>query len=611
MVLLETDKEAYGMSFNDTSIALKSGDEVLQFDMNGKQIKTTTIEPQSSLVCVYNDQIIYNNGQGIYMKSGEENKQIAEGRYFTVKTYGNRLVASSIADSSLVEVNLDTLKSKTVILTGDQMIINIAPVETGYIGLSFDNVLYTFDLEGKIVLEESMDVLGPKIFLQTINVLDFSLTTSGLYLSYIKGSLTDTSVDGIEHMVLTKINGEKPQVSADNSLTLYTHYKDYAAEMMVKNYMAEHDVQITIKSFDELSDEDYLKKINTDIIAGESVDIVSFDGLPADKLIENGFFTPLTDDLSEEEKAAYYQGVYEGIKYNNQLYGLPISLQSDGLFMVTDALTSEAKDYIATPSFENFKAMVNSYTGDQKLFRDTNDRTLLDLMISNQMDDLLDRNSNQPLNEALLNEVIDTLDIIKNEAMDATVGNDELNYYGAMGKFVAELIRSVGSFSIGRLKATIDEDYVLAPFPGDEKYTGYASVYGVSSSTEKEQLAKAFVKYLSTDVDFQSSISMMGMTPAVKAASEASGDQLKALGGEIVMPMKTKYGDKQIKLNPLEDDETENINNIINNTKNFDTYEGVVKQLIIDEVINHLLTGSSREALMNTLNNKLFLYYNE
>lgn len=79
---------------------------------------------------------------------------------------------------------------------------------------------------------------------------------------------------------------------------------------------------------DSVTREDALKRLNTEIMAGEGPDILVLDNMPVDSYIEKGLLqdlTPVLNNLSGEEEL--FQNIIDAVKKENQIYMVPCEVR--------------------------------------------------------------------------------------------------------------------------------------------------------------------------------------------------------------------------------------------------------------------------------------------
>lgn len=84
------------------------------------------------------------------------------------------------------------------------------------------------------------------------------------------------------------------------------------------------EYEIGIEEGSSVTKEDALKKLNTEIMAGEGPDLLILDDIPADSYIEKGLLkdlTPIVDGLDDDEKL--FDNVVEAFRRDDGLYMIP------------------------------------------------------------------------------------------------------------------------------------------------------------------------------------------------------------------------------------------------------------------------------------------------
>lgn len=101
----------------------------------------------------------------------------------------------------------------------------------------------------------------------------------------------------------------------------------------VSIYQTEHpevyvEYEIGMEDNSSVTREDALKKLNTEIMAGNGPDVLILDGLPVDSYIEKGLLkdiSPLIDGLSEEGKL--FDNIVEAFRKDGKMYTVPCEIQ--------------------------------------------------------------------------------------------------------------------------------------------------------------------------------------------------------------------------------------------------------------------------------------------
>lgn len=619
--------------FNDKHILIsgysEEGFKGQLFDRNGGFIKDIVMNTEQNseeaygynqIIGIHNGTILSTNGETIdeYNIENDSSKTLLNESMMSPVIYKGALYGSNATNGSILKISLDTLSKEEISIPKDTYLTIFTPTETGYVGIDYENTIHTLDKEGKLLGIESLKKMGPKKFNGFLQITSMVKAGDQYYFKTFGGSILDMGeAENISEEIcsITKVDGPKPVEEQDNTITIYTRRMDYLLDMYAKEYMAKNpDKNIEIKSFDDLSDEDYLKKINTDIISGQNIDLMSFDGIPVDKLIKKGFFRSLDDALTDEEKNSYYSELLKGIQYNGKLYGLPINMSTNGLFINTENMTPSTKAYIEKPTFDNFMGLINDHQNETKLFRKLEPEAIITMLIQNQLSELVDNSNSKPLNDVLLNRVLDAYNAIQEKASDQSTGNDEFIYYGSKGNFIAEPLGNLEYFTYRKTLELMPGKYAIAPYPGNDHFSGSSQMLGILEKSQNSEAAINFLKFLSTDEKVQSSMSMMGLTSVNKNIIEASIEKLKKesqMEMSFVWPETTKYGERNFEMSSQTEEDYRLFDDINEKTINFNNFNNAILKLITKEIKHHFENQTSREELIQSLNNKLYLYYNE
>ena len=113
------------------------------------------------------------------------------------------------------------------------------------------------------------------------------------------------------------------------SLSVYSLEDSYSIRTAISLYQINHpevyvDYEIGMAEGDAVTREDALKKLNTQIMAGEGPDVLMMDGLPMDSYIEKGLLLELTDLMSDLSKEVdFYENLYQAMAKDGKIYVVP------------------------------------------------------------------------------------------------------------------------------------------------------------------------------------------------------------------------------------------------------------------------------------------------
>lgn len=142
-----------------------------------------------------------------------------------------------------------------------------------------------------------------------------------------------------------------PNVPAvpENMLTLYSLKENDSVRQAISYYQMEHpdafvSYRIGMGDDDSVTREDALKKLNTEIMAGEGPDLLVLDDMPLDSYVEKGMLLDLTEYLSAySAKDPLFDNVIDALKRDGKAYVAPATVSvpriasiADGMENVTD-----------------------------------------------------------------------------------------------------------------------------------------------------------------------------------------------------------------------------------------------------------------------------------
>lgn len=123
----------------------------------------------------------------------------------------------------------------------------------------------------------------------------------------------------------------------EKMITVYSLREDNNIRQAVSFYQTQHsDVfvsyQIGMDSGDSVTREDALKKLNTEIMAGEGPDLIVMDDMPLDSYASKGLLMDLTDYLAEySKKEPLFDNVIDALKKDGKAYVAPATIAVPGL----------------------------------------------------------------------------------------------------------------------------------------------------------------------------------------------------------------------------------------------------------------------------------------
>lgn len=164
-------------------------------------------------------------------------------------------------------------------------------------------------------------------------LIDGSLSRLGSPLYNLKGMVLlgggeFLSVSSSGKVIRFTYDPDMPSVPSEH-LSVYSLKDSYSMRTAISLYQINHpeiyvDYEVGMEEGGALTREDALKKLNTQIMAGEGPDILMMDGLPMDSYIEKGLLLDLTglmEEIGQEEDL--YENLYQAMARDGKVYVVP------------------------------------------------------------------------------------------------------------------------------------------------------------------------------------------------------------------------------------------------------------------------------------------------
>jgi len=638
------------------SLMGENDDKVVVYDTTGEILGEYSIElmrkfndgqgniyPAMDKRMFMNDRFIYFVGNNFRLtafniETGETN-QVTEEQYMAFDIEGDKLYLLMAGEGMSVDVvNLEIGQvEESILLETEGFFMNIYKTDNGYMTIDFDSKVYVYDNQGKEKETMNLKAHGPRIFNGKVNVGSLHYDGNSLFVGIageINMATISDSVEGkagesdAQIMKLTEVKGENPYTAGLSTLNIYMKNKNYIIEMMAEGFMKDHpDVDVKIINHDNVSNEDYVKKLNTELISGEAIDIVMFDQLPVRKLADKGFFADLGKLIQPEELENMYPNVLESIKYKGNLYGLPLTLKVNGLYLDKSYFDSYEGDIQKDmASLDGFAKALESFSEDEDGDGDGIDEKsplramekdeILKALLTGFSQELYDfDNSSKTLNDEKFIEILETVDQISQpEIMNAEMDYDNYVFNGTKGAIGADLLNNAGFEDIQFTNVIFDGDYKLLSLPNGKGAGASfnAEMMGVVSSTINTDIACEFVKYLCLDEKVQKSLMEFSKISADKRIidyKKANNQYAGQVG--LVYAKETKYGNREIGIKEPENTHLDELDRLLKNASTSTVWANEIIGLTVEEANKYFSGAMSREEMIESLNNKLFLYMNE
>lgn len=590
--------------------------ELLSPVYEGKKYKS-----EDPFISIIGDKLIFKNNSGyqVYDLITSEISPIVNGYLDAVKIIDGKVLGILIDQKPMiVEVDLTSKETTIMMELKDEAFYKcFTSTDEGYLGIGFEGNLEYINISSNEVIKESLKELGDTRFLRQLFYNNVEKIGDDLYLSTIEMKQGDEAPIFINSILkLTKKDGVNPSKANLKNIVIYGKNRDYLLEMASKNYMGSHnDVVIDIKTFDDLSTDDYIKLVNTNVLSGEQVDMIYFDELPVTKLINKGFFEPLDNHITDEEMANIDPNILQSLKYNGSIYGFPRTVKFYSLY-ASDAISKDSiADYKNSEySFDGYFNLMSSISKtNAKALRSIDKATLFDIYLGNNIQAIIDVN-NKSFNIEKFTQLVDLVEnSCDDKNMDKNMDWDSFVYYGTKGNIGFEPIQDgdVGRYQY--FKMMYGSNYNLLPLPSyNGGYTINVNPMGVLASSSMKEDAIDFLKYSTLNESSMENLVQFDQLPlSSKIIREYMESNKNEGAGSLMYSEATKYGDKAIEINVPYNSEYAMIIDQYKNAKGSNAFHKDILNLLSKEAKSYFESEEDKENFVSNVQNKINLYLNE
>lgn len=387
-----------------------------------------------------------------------------------------------------------------------------------------------------------------------------------------------------------------------------------------------------IEGWDEAATNDYINRINTELMSGKGPDVLAMDVLPFHKYAESGYLEDLRSFMEADETfdmSGYQRNIIEGTRYKSGQYLIPLGYRFFFITLdksrVNGATAAALREKGKFTYWELTDAVRDQFMGDEsgamvidfqegasraarRLFI-SNYRTYVDL--ENKKARFADGDFAQMLSKIERQRADSYFDPEFNSQADWVEylsGSDRHYYFQyqldmLMGWIFAE--RPDIAEQSGFTYPSADEIAgILVNDEGQAEFT-YTQAYGMNANSKNKTLAWAFIKFLMSE-EMQKSLSLWGF-PINK---EAFGDYTKGFFADGIA------GDGVREITIKENIDAyrayiERLDGFISDLSYYAITDRVIDNMFVDEVGLFLKGSKSAEETAAALQNKAQLYLNE
>ena len=306
-----------------THIAKGEGDELKKLNIPWQQTKGSR-EPTSISILKNGDMVIVDERVGIerYSLSNES----------FVRSYEGKTSEAIVVNDTLYQIN------------SGQGTIEAYDVDNGKLKRSIP--CDTIDANAKLVVGEDEDLYlvgnsGIKHLTKGGSV--WELIVDGNNAFFKMPSYTCTYAKAINKEIYTlfkRVDGgaqfkkyfysKDTPTTASRELIAYTLKENNSLNQIITQYQGSNPevkitVQIGLERGSSLTEEDAIKALNTEILAGKGPDLILLDGLDIETYIEKGMLTDMSNWLkTTEEPKMYLENIVQAYETQEKIYAVPM-----------------------------------------------------------------------------------------------------------------------------------------------------------------------------------------------------------------------------------------------------------------------------------------------
>ena len=306
-----------------THIAKGEGDELKKLNIPWQQTKGSR-EPTSISILKNGDMVIVDERVGIerYSLSNES----------FVRSYDGKTSEAIVVNDTLYQIN------------SGQGTIEAYDVDNGKLKRSIP--CDTIDANAKLVVGEDEDLYlvgnsGIKHLTKGGSV--WELIVDGNNAFFKMPSYTCTYAKAINKEIYTlfkRVDGgaqfkkyfysKDTPTTASTEIIAYTLKENNSLNQIITQYQASHPevkitVQIGLERGSSLTEEDAIKALNTELLAGKGPDLILLDGLDIETYIEKGMLTDMSNWLkTTEEPKMYLENIVQAYETKDKICAVPM-----------------------------------------------------------------------------------------------------------------------------------------------------------------------------------------------------------------------------------------------------------------------------------------------
>lgn len=606
----ENSSNVYVYNFDGKLVKTDKNDIFKEEEFEGKIYKAS----KSDLKKINNCYYFYKSRQLKKLNLETELVESVFNNFTKMDTISNKKAygVSPGEKNTFLEVNLKNAESK--ILFEKENFFSLMAITKnldGILGINYGNEIVNIGETGEVLEKISLKEKGDQLFIGDLMVNKIIGDLNTFYIQVVKPNPKNGELNN-ELYKITKKKGINEFKENQKKITLYTHNEEFILKRFSETFMKDNiNISIEIKSFPELSTNDYMKKINSEILSGNNVDLVLYDKLPVRKLIEKEFLA----DLTSVAKSKVSNNMLNALSYKNKVYGLPYEVNFTNMYFDNEKMNNMVEKYLEDNSYENYIRLLEYLSKDNiDATRKLDKSEIFEVFIQSSIDEIVNIDK-KSFNKEKLKELLNAVNVVTNSKfMNNEMGKDEFIFNGYGGKIALDLQKKGTINEIAYKNVLFDnKSYKLLPAPSENKgSTINGNMIGVLEKSKNKEEAIRFLEYITLNEDVQNSMigfDMASLNPEIikeKAKNTTNQGQVT-----IVYGKETKYGNRSIEQKAPSTEAYNEYAKQYENISNSTFYYNDLIDLVNMEVKDMYEKDGSIDEMLSRLESKLYIYLNE